>query len=108
MAILHVGHVLGWGSEEAALTHIGEGWVAEEAVALALYCVLRYPDDYVAIVRRGANSSGDSDSIACIAGGISGALLGLDAIQTDWRQLCENHDYLIDVADRLAAKRTHL
>lgn len=101
-AILRVGHVLGWGSEEKALTHIGEGWVGEEAVALALYCVLKYPDDYVTCVCRGANTDGDSDSIACIAGGIMGARLGLDAIPTDWRERCEKHDYLIDLAKRMA------
>ena len=52
-AILRVGHVISWGSEEYALDHIGEGWVGEEAVALALYCVLKYPDDYLACIRRG-------------------------------------------------------
>ncbi len=100
-AIYRVGHCLNWGSEEAALDHIGQGWVGEEAVALALYCVLRYPDDYVACVRRAANSNGDSDSIACIAGGIMGARLGLEAIPEAWRARCEKRDYLIDVALRM-------
>ena len=77
LSMLRVGHVLGWGDEVAALRHIGEGWIGEEAVALALYCILRYPDSYVDCVRRGANTDGDSDSIACIAGGIMGARLGL-------------------------------
>lgn len=104
-AMLRVGHVLAWGSEEQALRHIGEGWVGEEAVALALYCVLRYPDDYVAAVRRGANTDGDSDSIACIAGGILGARLGLAAIPADWRERCEHRDELIDLARRMAKAR---
>lgn len=95
-------------SEERALKHIGEGWVGEEAVALALWCVMKYPDDYVACVRRGANSDGDSDSIACIAGGISAARLGLDAIPTAWRQRCENRDYIIDLAGRMTAAREAL
>jgi ADP-ribosylglycohydrolase len=33
-------------------------------------------------VRRGANSSGDSDSIATIAGSIAGALMGARAIDS--------------------------
>lgn len=82
-AILRVGHVLSWTSEEYALDHIGQGWTGEEAVALALYCALHYPDDYLACIRRGANTNGDSDSIASIAGGIMGARLGLDAIPED-------------------------
>ncbi len=100
-ALYRVGHVLAWRDEEAALDHIGQGWVAEEAVALALYCVLRYPDDYVAAVRRAANSNGDSDSIACIAGGILGARLGLDAIPPGWRERCADAAYLRDLAERL-------
>ncbi len=104
-AILRIGHVLGWVDEERALNHLGEGWVGEEAVALALYCVLRYPDDFVACVRRGANTNGDSDSIACIAGGIMGARLGLAAIPADWRKRCEKRDYLIELGERMAAAR---
>jgi len=105
-AILRVGHVLGWGDEEAAMRHIGEGWVGEEAVALALYCVLRYDDDYVACMRRAANSNGDSDSIACIAGGIMGARLGsVDGIPSEWVDRCENRDYLFDLAARMASAR---
>lgn len=104
-ALLKVGHVLGWGSEVHALRHMGEGWIAEEAVALALYCVLRYPDDYVQAVRRGANSDGDSDSIASITGGILGARLGLEAMPRAWRERCENHDYLSDLAERMAKAR---
>lgn len=106
LAILRVGHVLGWVNEDQALDHIGQGWIGEEAVALALYCVLRYPDDYVACIRRAANTPGDSDSIACIAGGIMGARLGLEAIPADWRDRCENSEMLIDLAHRLAAART--
>lgn len=101
-AMLRIGHVLGWMNEEAALDHLGQGWTGEEAVALAVYCVLRYPDDYVACMRRAANTNGDSDSIACIAGGIMGARLGLEAIPLDWRSRCEHHHYLVELSKRMA------
>jgi ADP-ribosylglycohydrolase len=104
-AILRVGHVLAWVDEEAALNHIGQGWVGDEAVALALYCVLKYPDSYLACIRRGANSNGDSDSIASIAGGISAAYLGLDVIPEDWREQCEKSAYLKDLAHRMTQAR---
>ena len=107
-AILRVGHVMGWTNEEAALDHIGEGWTGEEAIALALYCILRYPDDYVSCVRRGANSEGDSDSIACIAGGIMGARMGLDAIPAGWRARCEKREYLTELGARMARARESL
>jgi ADP-ribosylglycohydrolase len=107
-ALRALGHAAGWGDEERALSHIGEGWVGEEALALALYCVLRYPDDYVRCMRRAANTNGDSDSIACIAGSISAARLGLNAIPPDWRARCEHADLLRDLALRLAAARDAL
>ena len=59
---------------------LGGAWVGEEAVATALWCVLKTGGDFEASVRRGANSSGDSDSIATIAGSICGALKGVEAI----------------------------
>jgi ADP-ribosylglycohydrolase len=80
---------------------LGESWVAEEAAASALYCFWRHPDEYRATVLEGANTEGDSDSIACIAGGISGARLGLSAIDAHWRQGVEDSEGLIDLANRL-------
>lgn len=104
-AMHKIGHVVGWINDEQALAHLGEGWVAEEAVALALFCVLRYPDDYAKCVRRAVNLTGDSDSVACIAGGIQGARLGLDAIPADWRDRCEDADDLRQLAARMHAAR---
>lgn len=101
-AILKVEGCLAWEDEEKALKYLGKGWIGEEAVALALYCFLKYPGDYKKTVLRGANTEGDSDSIACIAGGLSGAYLGIDAIPEDWIQRIEKSDYL---AMRLAKKR---
>ena len=57
---------------------------------------------------RGANTNGDSDSIACIAGGISGAYLGIDAIPSEWVKRIEKSDYLNDLANRLAMKKDSL
>ncbi|SHJ99838.1 ADP-ribosylglycohydrolase [Desulfatibacillum alkenivorans DSM 16219] len=101
-AILKITHCLDWDDEDEALSCLGEGWIGEEAVALALYCFLRYPNDYKKTVLRAANTNGDSDSIACVAGGISGAYLGLEAIPRDWISRIEKSEYLEDLADRLA------
>ncbi|MEU6037320.1 ADP-ribosylglycohydrolase family protein [Actinomadura sp. NPDC047616] len=73
----------------------GGGWIAEEALATALLCFLLFPDDPVAAIRRGAASSGDSDSIACLAGAFAGAHLGMDAWPAEWAAR-------IEYADRLA------
>jgi ADP-ribosylglycohydrolase len=102
-AVLKVEECLNWDDEEKALHYLGEGWVGEEAVALALYCFLHYPDSYEKTIIRGANTNGDSDSIACIAGAISGAYLGEDAIPEPWVKQIEKSAYLDDLAHRLSS-----
>ena len=57
---------------------------------------------------RGANTNEDSDSIACIAGSISGAYLGIESIPEVWRQRLENRDYIEKLALSLADKMTCL
>jgi ADP-ribosylglycohydrolase len=82
---------------------LGEGWVAEEAVASALYCVWRYPRDFREAVLCGVNTDGDSDSIACITGGIMGASLGLEAIPKAWREQVEHSSFLYELGQQLYA-----
>ena len=107
-AILKVQECLKWEDEEKALNYLGEGWIGEEAVALSLYCFLRYPDSYEKVIIRGANTNGDSDSIACIGGSISGAYLGAEAIPDNWVKRIEKTDYLNDLAMRLTDKKAAL
>jgi ADP-ribosylglycohydrolase len=83
----------------------GGGWVADDALACALACVLICPEDYSAAVRKGANNSGDSDSIASIAGAISGALLGVKAIPKEWKKRVENRDQLLQLAKQFILER---
>lgn len=62
---------------------LGEGWVAEEALAIALYCALVAPD-FRAAVLLAVNHGGDSDSTGSLTGQLLGALLGMDALPPDW------------------------
>lgn len=73
----------------------GEGWIAEEAFATGLLCFLLLPDDPVAAVRRAAWSSGDSDSLACLAGAFAGAHHGAAAWPTGWVDRIEHRDELL-------------
>ncbi|GIM97281.1 ADP-ribosylglycohydrolase family protein [Paractinoplanes toevensis] len=77
----------------------GEGWIAEEALATALHCYLISPDEPVAVIGRGAASSGDSDSIACLAGAFAGASLGLDAWPAAWQRQIEYTDRLAMISN---------
>ena len=56
---------------------LGEGWVGDEAVGLALWAAFRSTGTLQAI-RIAANHRGDSDSTASMAGQISSAIWGLD------------------------------
>lgn len=80
---------------------LGESWVAEEAVASALYCFWRSPDDFAQVVLTAANTDGDSDSIACIAGSITGAYVGASGIPERWRRTVERAGELEEIGRRL-------
>lgn len=75
---------------------LGEGWVAEEALAVAVYCVLVTEagagspvEHFLAAIRLAANHGGDSDSTAAVAGNILGAHYGEAALPPAWLTLCE-------------------
>jgi len=72
----------------------GAGWIAEEALATGLFCFLLYPDNFPKVIERAVRTSGDSDSIACLAGGFAGAYLGVDAIPVEWLDNLEYRDDL--------------
>ncbi|MER5886038.1 ADP-ribosylglycohydrolase family protein [Streptomyces sp. NPDC001941] len=73
----------------------GEGWVAEEALATALLCFLQFPGEPVTALRRAACTSGDSDSIACLAGAFAGAHLGAGAWPKEWAERVEYRSELL-------------
>ena len=59
---------------------IGAGWLAEEALAIGLFAVLAFPQDFPAAVQLAVNHSGDSDSTGSICGNIAGAFTGAAGI----------------------------
>lgn len=63
------------------LHRLGEGWIAEEALAIAVYCAVRYQNDFGKAVRAAVNHNGDSDSTGAVCGNILGAWLGEDAVR---------------------------
>lgn len=83
------------------LTKIGEGWTAHDALADAVYCALRYPNDFSKAVIAAANHNGDKDSTAAIAGNIMGAWLGFEAIEPKWKENLERYDTILELADDL-------
>lgn len=78
----------------------GAGWIAEEALATALLCTLRHPDDPGAALARAATTSGDSDSIAALTGAFLGAAGGLVIWPAGWLDRIEYADQLATLGTR--------
>ena len=80
-----------------AINKIGQGWVGEEALAIAVYCSLKYPDDFTKAVCAAVNHDGDSDSTGAITGNIMGTLLGESAISEKYLENLELYELIQDV-----------
>lgn len=83
------------------ITALGGGWVAEETLAIAVYCSLRHADDFSAALTAAVNHDGDSDSTGAVTGNILGAWLGFEAIESRWKNGLELYDVLMELADDL-------
>lgn len=87
-----------------AIQQLGEGWVGDEAIAIAVYCALKEPDNFAKAVRMAVNHSGDSDSTGAILGNLLGAHLGIEQIPSKWLKQIELTDELGQLAKDLYAK----
>lgn len=80
---------------------IGEGWTGEEALGIAVYCCLKYQDDFSRTIIAAVNHNGDSDSTGAIAGNIAGVRLGFEAIDGKWLRGLELKNIIIEMAHDL-------
>jgi len=87
--------------DHEAIADIGEGWVAEETLAIAVYCTYRHFGDFEKSLIAAVNHAGDSDTIGAVTGNIHGAALGYDAIPERFKTDLELHDVIVHVADDL-------
>lgn len=86
------------------IKRLGEGWVAEETLAISIYCSLRYSDDFSKGIISAVNHSGDSDSTGAVTGNILGALLGYRAIEDKWKNDLQFADLILELADDLCSE----
>lgn len=84
-----------------AISRIGEGWVGEETLAIAIYCSLKYMDDFEKAIIASVNHSGDSDSTGSVTGNIMGAIVGYDAIPSHYTEQLELRELILSIADDL-------
>lgn len=83
-----------------AIGILGQGWTAEEALAIATHCALT-ADSFRSGVLHAVNHDGDSDSTGAICGNLLGAALGAAAIDGDLLAQLEGRDIITQVADDL-------
>jgi ADP-ribosylglycohydrolase len=83
---------------EDAIQKLGQGWVGEEAMAIALYCSLKYRNDFQSAIIAAVNHDGDSDSTGAITGNILGALLGEEYLPPKWKNHVELEELIRDIA----------
>lgn len=84
---------------EKAIEQIGEGWTGHEALAISLYCCLKFPESWSCAVLAAVNHSGDSDSTGSITGGLQGVRLGLKRIPEKWVHQVENSKEIQKIAE---------
>ncbi len=85
---------------------LGEGWVADECLALALFLAFQAGDDFKAGVLSAANlDRSDKDSVGAVVGCMLGTRLGAEAIPEAWRNNIENGKLLDRVATDATAWR---
>ena len=86
-------------SDMENIKQIGEGWVAEETLAISIYCSLRHQDSFSDGIIAAVNHAGDSDSTGAVTGNILGALHGFDAMEDKWKKNLELSDVIMEMAD---------
>jgi ADP-ribosylglycohydrolase len=94
--------------EPSDVERLGGGWVAEEALAIGVYCALAYPDpgDVRRALVLAVNHSGDSDSTGSICGNLLGVWHGETALPPDWVAEMEGRGTILELADDLAMEYT--
>ena len=87
---------------EEAIARLGQGWVAEEALAISIYCAL-VARNFKHGVILAVNHDGDSDSTGAIVGNLLGAMHGVKAIPAEWLEPLELRDVITELAEDLYA-----
>ena len=86
------------GDDREAIRLLGEGWVAEETLAIAVYCALKHADSFEDAMIASVNHDGDSDSTGAVTGNILGTALGYGSIPDYYLEKLELRDMIEEIA----------
>ena len=89
------------GSDLDVIHALGEGWHGDEALAIAVFCAVKYQDDFDKALLAAVNHGGDSDSTGAITGNLLGAYLGLSHIPEKYTDHLELLDVITEIAEDL-------
>ena len=82
-----------------AANRLGRSVAVDESMPFALYSFLRFPESFEACLFCAVLNGGDRDTLGAMAGALSGAYLGIEAIPDIWRRKLEDRE----VIERLAS-----
>ena len=75
--------------------------MTEETLAIAIYCSLKYSNNFDKTLIASINHSGYSDSTGAFTGNIIGAYLGLKGITQKYSDNLALKEIIMDIADDL-------
>lgn len=83
---------------------LGHGTAAPESVPFALYSFLIHPHEFIECLLCAVLHGGDRGTLGTMAGTLSGAFLGVDALPADWRRRLEGEQHIETLAREIAAR----
>ena len=89
------------------VSELGNGIEAFTAVPAAIFSFIVHPDSFEKAVIYAISLGGDTDTIGAMAGAISGAYLGVEAIPEKWLAKLENRLYIEPLAKELRQIKTN-
>lgn len=88
-------------SDEICIKELGNGWLPEEMLAIAVFCSLRYKNNFEQAIIAAVNIDGDSSTVASMVGNILGIYLGISKVPKKWSNKVELIDILLKISDDL-------
>lgn len=92
-------------SADDSIIGFGNGLEAHRSVVTAIVCFANSPDQYTDVISRAIGQGNDTDTLAAMAGAISGARLGIAGIPAHLVESLENkqkgRDYIKELAHQL-------
>jgi poly(ADP-ribose) glycohydrolase ARH3 len=83
---------------------LGQSVAVQESLPFAIYSFLKYPSSYEESLYCAIMHGGDRDTLGAMAGAMSGAYLGSEAIPLLWREKLESREKIERLALELARK----